>query len=92
MKKITLRKCVGCKEMIEATQLIRIACDSSANFAIDINEGKKKSAGRGAYLCKSEKCLVNAQKSKGLERSFKRAVPQEVYEQLNTVLAGLSPT
>ena len=42
--------------------------------------GKKN--GRGAYLCLSEECLKKARKNKGLERSFKMSIPEEVYESL----------
>ena len=48
-------------------------------FALD-RTGKLP--GRGAYICPNAECLAKAQKSKGLERSFKVAVPKEVYEQL----------
>ena len=84
MKKPTLRKCVGCKEMKEESQLIRITCNKEGEVAID-KQGKRKLPGRGAYICHNEKCKELAQKTKGLERSFKRAIPQEIYEQLVTV-------
>ena len=70
--------------MIDATLLIRLACDTAGNFTIDPAEGKRKSPGRGAYLCRNTDCFAKAQKSKGLERSFKRAIPAEIYEQLKT--------
>ena len=38
--------------------------------------------GGGAYLCFSKECLEKAMKSRGLERSLKAAIPQEVYENL----------
>jgi len=40
--------------------------------------------GRGAYVCKNADCLTRAKKAKGLERSLKRGVPQEMYERLAT--------
>ncbi len=42
----------------------------------------RKKNGRGAYLCPSGECLERAIKSKGLERSFKQAIPSEVYDEL----------
>ena len=42
--------------------------------------GKKN--GRGAYLCVSKECLIKARKNKGLERSFKMNIPNDVYESL----------
>ena len=38
--------------------------------------------GRGAYICPSMECLRKARKNKGLERSFKMAVPGEIYDSL----------
>lgn len=38
--------------------------------------------GRGAYICPSAECLKRAKKTKGLDRSFKMAVPEEIYDSL----------
>ena len=73
-----LRRCVGCREMKDKKQLIRVACGSNV-FIID-NTGKEQ--GRGAYVCKDAACVARAIKAKGLERSFKRAVPAGIYEEL----------
>ena len=35
-----------------------------------------------AYICPSMECLRKARKNKGLERSFKMAVPGEIYDSL----------
>ena len=43
--------------------------------------GKKN--GRGAYLCIRKECLQKARKNKGLERSFKMSIPEEVYDTLD---------
>lgn len=48
-----------------------------------------KKAGRGAYICPNIECLKKAEKSKGLEKSFKSAVPKEVYEKLKEQLEKL---
>jgi len=77
VKKSPERKCVGCKEMKDVKTLIRISVDADNNFAID-----KKSSGRGAYICKNSECPIKAKKSRGLERSLKRAVPADIYERL----------
>ena len=42
----------------------------------------EKKHGRGAYICYSRDCFQKAVKNKGLERSFKQAVPAEVYGHL----------
>ncbi|MDD4844578.1 MAG: YlxR family protein [Anaerotignum sp.] len=84
-RKIPLRKCTGCQEMKSKKELIRIVRNDEGEFSLD-RTGKKP--GRGAYICPNSECLIKAQKSKGLERSFKAAVPKEVYEQLLTQLSG----
>lgn len=78
-RKVPLRKCTGCQEMKDKRELIRIVRNDVGEFSLD-RTGKKP--GRGAYICPNVQCLEKAQKSKGLERSFKAAVPKEVYEQL----------
>jgi len=70
--------------MKEEPQLIRIAANKDGEIAID-QEGKRKLPGRGAYICRTQSCIALANKNKGLERSLKRAIPQEIYEQLVTV-------
>ena len=78
-RKIPMRKCIGCQEMKSKKEMIRVIKSSDDTLELDPT-GKKN--GRGAYICKSESCLSAAMKNKGLERSFKQAIPQEVYEQL----------
>ncbi len=78
VKKIPMRKCIGCNEMKEKKAMMRVLkCEEG--ILLDTT-GKKN--GRGAYLCKSEECLKQAIKTKGLERSLKVQIPAEVYEAL----------
>ena len=79
VKKIPMRKCVGCGEMKNKKEMIRVLKTPEEEFVLDAS-GKKN--GRGAYLCPSGECLERAIKSKGLERSFKQAIPSEVYDEL----------
>ncbi len=79
-KKIPMRQCVGCGEMKgkkEMMRVLRSAEDDS--ICLDIT-GKKN--GRGAYVCKNRDCLMKARRNKGLERSFKMSIPDEVYDTL----------
>lgn len=78
-KKIPMRKCVGCGEMKPKKEMLRILRTTEEEFVLDAT-GKKN--GRGAYLCCSLDCFQKAVKSKGLERSFKQAIPADVYERL----------
>lgn len=64
-------------------EMMRVLKTSEDEFVLDVT-GKKN--GRGAYLCVSKECFAKAVKSKGLERSFKHAIPKEVYDKLEKEL------
>lgn len=83
-KKLPLRQCVGCGEMKSKKEMIRVLKTEESSFCLDFT-GKKN--GRGAYVCKSETCLKQARKNKGLERSFKMAIPSQVYDALEKEFA-----
>ena len=85
-KKTPQRQCIGCGEMKNKRELIRILKTPEGEFTLDAT-GRKN--GRGAYLCPSMDCLKKAIKGKGLERSFKMAVPKEVYEVLEKEMGHL---
>lgn len=78
-KKIPMRQCVGCGEMKSKKEMMRVLKTPEEEIVLDVT-GKKN--GRGAYLCKSGECLLKARKNKGLERSFKMSIPNEVYDNL----------
>lgn len=84
--KIPMRKCVGCGEMKPKKELMRVLRTEENEFVLDTT-GKKN--GRGAYLCMSKDCFEKAVKSKGLERSFKQAIPTEVYDRLEKEMSEL---
>ena len=78
-KKLPLRQCIGCGEMKNKKEMLRELKTSEDEIILDAT-GRKN--GRGAYLCPSMECFKKAVKSKGLERSFRMAIPKEVYEAL----------
>lgn len=78
-KKIPLRKCTGCGESKGKKELIRVVRTPEGEICLD-ETGRKN--GRGAYLCRNIECLKKAEKTRGLDRSFKMAVPPEVYDLL----------
>lgn len=78
-KKTPLRKCIGCGEQKGKKELMRVIKSAEGEISLDVT-GKKN--GRGAYVCKNDECLKLARKNKGLERSFKMQIPNEVYDLL----------
>ena len=78
-KKIPMRMCVGCREMKEKRQLIRIVRTPEGEAVLDPT-GKK--SGRGAYVCRQADCLKRAVKQKQLERQLEITLTPEVIEAL----------
>ena len=83
VKKVPMRQCTGCGEMKNKKDMVRILRTTENEIMLDAT-GRKN--GRGAYLCFSKECLQKAIKNKGLERSLKMQIPQEVYENLEREL------
>lgn len=82
-KKIPMRQCIGCREMKNKKELIRVIKNNEDEIFVDLT-GKKN--GRGAYICNSMECLEKAIKSKGLERAFKMVIQDEIYDELKKEL------
>jgi predicted RNA-binding protein YlxR (DUF448 family) len=86
IRKFPQRQCIGCGEMKNKKEMIRVLKTPEGEFTLD-STGRKN--GRGAYVCPSAECLGKAIKSKGLERSFKMAIPKEIYEKLEEEMSHL---
>ncbi len=79
VKKVPMRKCIGCQEMKNKKEMMRVLKTPEGELVIDLT-GRKN--GRGAYLCFSKECLEKSIKNRGLERSLKMTIPASVYEKL----------
>lgn len=84
-KKIPMRKCIGCNEMKEKRELIRIVRNSEGEMNID---PVGKMPGRGAYICNCLDCFDSAVKAKRLEKAFKTKIPDDIYLKLRESLSG----
>ena len=78
-RKIPMRMCVGCREMKEKRDLIRVVRSPEGEVSLDPT-GKKN--GRGAYVCRNSECLKAARKAKRIERALECQIPDEVYDRL----------
>ncbi len=85
VKKQPARQCVGCRELKLKKELIRVV-KTEDGVCVDPS-GRQN--GRGAYICGNLACLEKAWKSKGLEKSLKMRVPEEVYESLREEMKKL---
>ena len=78
MKEI-IRTCVVCRQPKDKRELIRFV--KKADGKIEFDETGKAS-GRGAYICRNAACITKASKNRGLERSLKARVPEDVLERI----------
>lgn len=83
VRKVPLRKCVGCQEQSPKRDLIRVVHTPEGEVKLDFT-GKQN--GRGVYLCKKLECLKVARKRKSLERAIKTSIPDAVYDDLEMCL------
>lgn len=74
---------MGCNEAKEKNELLRIVKSQEGTVEVDLT-GKKN--GRGAYICKSEKCLNQVIKSKRLQKALEKEISSDIYESLRGVI------
>ena len=86
VKKVPMRQCVGCGQMKSKREMMRVLKTAENGFVLD---AAGKMNGRGAYICRCRSCMEAAIKNRGLERSFKMAIPKEVYESLEKEMEQL---
>ncbi|PKB80136.1 MAG: hypothetical protein BZY88_09760 [SAR202 cluster bacterium Io17-Chloro-G9] len=73
------RKCVACGHKFAKRELIRIVRTPEGAVMVDQSG---KSAGRGAYMCRSSDCWQRGVQSKRLERSLDVTLSPKVQSQL----------
>ena len=85
VKKTPIRRCVGCGEHFPKNSLIRVLRKPNGEIVLDLCG---KVSGRGAYVCKSLACLKRARKSGKIAASLECAIPEEVYDRLESEIAA----
>jgi predicted RNA-binding protein YlxR (DUF448 family) len=73
-RKLPQRSCVSCGLTTDKRELVRVVRTPAGVIEVDPT-GKK--AGRGAYLCRSEKCWQQALKKNRLSSSLHAAISEE---------------
>lgn len=66
-KKIPMRMCVGCRQMHEKRELVRIVAGQDGMAHVDLTG---RAQGRGAYLCRNAECFDKAVKTRAIERAL----------------------
>ncbi|MCL2424895.1 MAG: YlxR family protein [Oscillospiraceae bacterium] len=70
-----MRMCLGCREMKEKSQLVRIVKSPDGEVSVDAI-GKKP--GRGAYLCRDSNCFKRVAKSGAISRALKTSISESI--------------
>ena len=83
-KKIPMRMCLGCGEMMPKKELIRAVKSPEGDISLDFT-GKK--SGRGAYICRDVTCLKKVRKSRRLERNLECPISEEIYDRMEKELS-----
>lgn len=83
VKKIPMRQCLALNESFPKSELIRIVRTPEGEVLVDL---KGKVNGRGAYLSRSKKAVEVAKKKKLLDKKLEVVVPEEIYEQLLSII------
>ena len=83
MKKIPLRRCLGCFESKPKNELCRVVKTADGEIILD-KTGKKN--GRGAYISCNRECLEKAIKAKRLEKEFDVKISENIYTELRNMM------
>jgi predicted RNA-binding protein YlxR (DUF448 family) len=83
-KKIPQRQCLGCNQHKPKAELLRVVRSPDGAISLDFTG---KSSGRGAYICKSLKCLQKARKTQRIEKNLDCTIPDEVYDVMEKELS-----
>lgn len=79
VKKVPLRKCMGCMESFPKKDLLRVVRSPEGEVSLDFT-GKK--SGRGAYVCKKAECFRRARKANRFRVNLDCEIPEEVLSAL----------
>lgn len=89
VKKIPRRTCIGCGEVRNKKELVRIVRTPQHEVLVD-TKGKK--SGRGTYICPAFQCLENALKGNLLANKLETTInpddKERLREQLTMVITG----
>lgn len=78
-KKLPQRTCIVCRKSSEKQDFYRIVRTPEGSYDFDATLKKN---GRGAYICKDDKCIEKCFNKKMLNKTFKTNIPDEIYEKL----------
>ena len=80
-KNEVIRMCCACRTRKSKAELIKVVKSKTGKFSIPTIHTE----GRGAYVCRDQKCIEIAIKKRAFNRSFKCEVTKNMYEELSTI-------
>ncbi len=83
LKRVPQRTCVACRQVRPKGELVRVVRSVEGDVLVDPSG---KAPGRGAYVCRSERCAEQAVKQKKLARALGAAVGSELLDRIAEVL------
>ena len=83
-KKGIIRKCIGCGELKERSDLIKIT-KTFDTYEVVVAPSSKY-FGRSSYLCYNKECLKDAIKKKRFQRTFKKEISDSTFEHLENII------
>ena len=84
-RKIPMRTCVVTKDQCAKKELIRVVRNNEGVVSVDTTG---KAPGRGAYLKLDKEVILKAKKTKALDNKLEVSVPDEIYEELLSLING----
>lgn len=81
------RQCITCRALHPRNGMLRLTYSRDNQFSID---NRPPLQGRSAYVCLTIACLAEAIKAKKFQRTLKRAIPDDIVENLNDRLKGIT--
>ena len=85
VRKIPMRTCVVTKEQCAKKELVRVVRNNEGVVSVDTTG---KAPGRGAYLKLDKEVILKAKKTKALDNKLEVVVPDEIYEELLSLING----
>jgi predicted RNA-binding protein YlxR (DUF448 family) len=83
---VPTRSCVFCRTSREKRELLRVVRTpdgSSIHF-----DPTGRANGRGAYVCRDERCITGATTRGGLQRALDASIPADLADQLTAASGG----
>lgn len=84
-RKIPMRMCVVTHEQCAKKDLIRVVKNNEGVVSVDTTG---KAPGRGAYLKLDKEVILKAKKTKALDNKLEITIPDEIYEELLSLING----